>query len=135
MTSHATVSRTFKMQVNATGSMVCAVDTPSTVLLMAASTRTGQCGIKCNVDQFCEFFHFKENLAQCEMFLLQFNENVAQCELLFLFQFQEDFAQCELFLDQFNEHLAQCELFEYSPSNFSTIDHCTAYATPPGEHN
>jgi len=37
---------------------------------------------------------------------------------------------CEVF--QFKEDLAQCELFNYSPSNFSPVDRCTAYAAPPG---
>jgi len=103
MTSHATVSRTFEVQVNATGSNVCAADKPTTVVPMAASTMAGQCGVKCSVDPDCEHFQFKEDLACCE---------------LFLFQFKED--------------LAQCELFDYLPSNFSSIDHCTAYAAPPG---
>jgi len=91
MTSHATVSRTFKVQVNATGSNVCAVDKPTIVVSMAASTMAGQCSMKCNVDPDCKLFQFKDNLTQCE-------------------------------------------LFDYSPSNFSSIDHCTAYAAPPGMH-
>jgi len=92
MTSHATVSRTFKLQVNATDSTVCAVDKPSTVVPMAASTMAGQCGTMCNVDPYCELFQFKEDLAQCE-------------------------------------------LFDYWPSNFSSIDHCASYAAPPtGTH-
>jgi len=92
MTSHATmVSRTFKVQVNATGSNVCAVDKPSTVVPMVASTMAGQCGVMCNVDSDCELFQFKEDLAQCE-------------------------------------------LFDYSPSNFYSIDYCTAYAAPSRMH-
>jgi len=91
MTSHATVSRTFAVQVNAIGSNVCAGDKPTTVAPMAASTMAGQCGMLCNVDPACEHFQFKEDLAQCE-------------------------------------------LFDYSPSNFSSIDHCTSYAAPPGMH-
>jgi len=47
---------------------VCAVDNPSTVVTMAASTMAGQCGVMCNVDSDCEFFQFKEDSAQCELF-------------------------------------------------------------------
>jgi len=88
MTSHTMLSRTFTVQVNATGSSVCAVDKPTTVVRMAASAMTGRCGVTCNVDPSCELFQFKEDSAQCEM-------------------------------------------YNYSPSNFSSIDHCTAYAAPP----
>jgi len=77
------------VQVNTTGSIVCAGDQPTTVVPMAASTMAGQCGMKCNVDPDCELFQFKEDLAQCE-------------------------------------------LFDYSPSNFSPIEHCTAYSAPRG---
>jgi len=89
MTSHAMVSRTFELQVNATGSNVCTIDKPSTVVPMAASMMAGRCGMMCNVDPDCEHYQFKEDLAQCD-------------------------------------------LFDYSPLNFSAIDHCTSYAAPPG---
>jgi len=71
MTSHATVSRTYQEQVNTTGSRVCAVDAPSTVIPMAASTMGGRCGIECNVAPSCRLHQFKEDLAQCELFSYQ----------------------------------------------------------------
>jgi len=68
MTSHATVSRTYKVAMNTTGSKVCSVDQPTTVIPMAASTMTIQCGVKCNEDPSCKLFQMNEDLKQCELF-------------------------------------------------------------------
>jgi len=68
MTSHATVSRIYKVAMNTTGSKVCVVDKPTTVIPMAANTMTIHCGVKCNEDPSCELFQMKEDLKQCELF-------------------------------------------------------------------
>jgi len=68
MTSHATVSRTYKVAMNTTGSKMCVVDQPTTVIPMAASTMTIQCGVKCNEDPSCKLFQMKEDLKQCDLF-------------------------------------------------------------------
>jgi len=68
MTSDATVSRTYNVAMNTTGSKLCAVDQPTTVIPMAASTMTIHCGVKCNEDPSCELFQMKEDLKQYELF-------------------------------------------------------------------
>jgi len=69
MTSHATtVSRTYNVAMNTTGSKVCAVDQPTIVIPMAASTMTIHCGVKCNEAPPCRLFQMKEDLQQCELY-------------------------------------------------------------------
>jgi len=68
MTSHATVSRTYKVAMNTTGSEVCAVDQPTTVIPMAASAMAIHCGVQCNEVPTCKMFQMKEDLKQCELF-------------------------------------------------------------------
>jgi len=54
--------------MNSTGSKLCAVDRPTTVIPMAASTMTIHCGVKCNEDPSCKLFQMNEDLKQCELF-------------------------------------------------------------------
>jgi len=54
--------------MHTTGSKLCAVDQPTTVIPMAASTMTIQCGVKCNEDPSCKLFQMNEDLKQCELF-------------------------------------------------------------------
>jgi len=69
MTSHSTeLSSTYKVKMNATGSKVCAVDVPSTVIKMAVRAMRMQCGVKCNEDPSCKLFQMNEDLKQCELF-------------------------------------------------------------------
>jgi len=68
MTSHAAVSKTYKVAMNATGSKVCTVDRPTTVIPMALRAMRMQCGGKCNEDPSCKLFQMNEDLKQCELF-------------------------------------------------------------------
>jgi len=102
MTSHACseVSRTYKVKMNATGSKMCAVDTPSVVIPVAVRAMRIQCGGKCNEDPCCKLFQMNEDLKQCELFTY-FPQNFAaidHCSAYaastgkhMVFKFQSDF--------------------------------------------
>jgi len=68
MTSHATVSRTYKVAMNSTGSKLCVVDQPTTVIQMSLRAMKIQCGGKCTEDTSCTLFQMNEDLKQCELF-------------------------------------------------------------------
>jgi len=64
MTSGFMKSQTYLMKpfVDATGRLLCAVDTPSTVV--SASTGIVWCGVQCTTSN-CPLYQFKADLAQC----------------------------------------------------------------------
>jgi len=68
MTSHAVVSRTYKVTMDVTGSQACAVDRVTTVIPMALRAMTIRCAGKCNEVPSCKRFQVNEDLKQCELF-------------------------------------------------------------------
>ena len=61
-------SKRYQLVTDKNGINLCSFDQPYTTIIMEASTLNGQCGVQCTVSSFCQFYQFKANLFQCELF-------------------------------------------------------------------
>lgn len=65
----AMTSKTYILQTNSTsGSRLCSVNQSTTVLTLEVEITPVQCGTQCTASPCCQFYQYKENAAQCELF-------------------------------------------------------------------
>jgi hypothetical protein len=83
-------AKRYQLVTDGNGKNLCSTDQPYTTIMMEASSLDGQCGVQCTVSSLCQFYQFKANWLQCE-------------------------------------------LFHDPPTNFSTIQYCTAYIESPSQ--